>query len=123
MHELLGPEGRFGHREHLHLAWRALQAHDRDAAVADVEAGIRCIAAAHGAPGKYHRTLTESWVSLVAHHLDEAPELPFDEFLDRFPPLLDRHLLASHYSPALLASAAARESWVTPDLRPLPGRG
>ena len=49
--------------------------------------------------------------------------LPFDEFLDRFPPLLDRHLLDRHYSPALLASAAARESWVTPDLRPLPGRG
>src|SRR5438270_12214170 len=55
MHELLGPEGRFGHREHLHLAWRALQAHDHDAAVADVEAAIRRIAAAHGAPGKYHR--------------------------------------------------------------------
>jgi hypothetical protein len=118
--DLLGPSGEFGHREHIRLAWRELREHDRDVAVRRVEDTIRRVAAAHGAPDKYHRTITEAWVALVHHHLEEAPALGFDEFVDRFPGLLDSSLLNGHYSRELLAAPAAREGSVAPDLRPLP---
>ena len=118
--DLLGPAGEFGHREHVRLAWRELRAHDRDDALGRIEATIRHVAAAHGAPDKYHRTITEGWAALVAHHLAEAPELGFDEFCSRFPGLLDPGLLGRHYSRELLAAPAARAGMVEPDLRPLP---
>jgi hypothetical protein len=103
--DLLGPSGEFGHREHIRLAWRELREHDRDVALGRIETAIRHVAAAHGAPDKYHRTITEAWVALVAHHLGEAPALGFDEFVPRFPGLLDRGLLG-------LTSAAS--SWPHP---------
>ncbi len=118
--DLLGPEGEFGHREHVRLAWRELRAHDRDRALHRIELTIRHVAAAHGAPDKYHRTITEGWAALVAHHLAEAPELGFDEFCARFPGLLDPGLLGRHYSRELLADPTARAAMVAPDLRPLP---
>jgi hypothetical protein len=119
--DLLGPSGEFGPREHIRLAWREL--HDQDVALGRIETAIRHVAAAHGAPDKYHRTITEAWVALVAHHLGEAPALGFDEFVERFPGLLDRGLLGRHFSRELLAARAAREGSVAPDLRPLPARG
>lgn len=118
--DLLGPDGEFGHREHLRLAWRELREHDREVALARIETAIRHVAEAHGAPGKYHRTMTEAWAALVGHHLAEEPALTFHEFLERFPALLDGGLLRRHWSAERLATPAARAAWVDPDLRPLP---
>ena len=47
--DLLGPEGEFGHREHLRLAWRELREHEREVALARIETAIRHVAEAHGA--------------------------------------------------------------------------
>ena len=58
----------FGHREHIHLAWRELRDTTRRGADR-VEAAIRHVAAAHGEPEKFHRTITAAWMALVAHHL------------------------------------------------------
>lgn len=121
--ELLGPDGEFGHREHVRLAWRELRAHDRDRALERIEHSIRRVAAAHGAPDRYHRTITAGWATLVAYHLDQAPELGFDAFCARFPGLLDPGLLGRHYSRERLAEPAARAAMVEPDLRPLPTAG
>jgi hypothetical protein len=112
----------FGHRDHLRLAWVELRDHGPGEALGRVEATIRHLAAAHGQPAKFHRTITAAWVALVEYHRSEAPELEFDAFLDRFPALLDRRLLDHHFSPDLIASAAARERPLAPDLRPLPAR-
>jgi hypothetical protein len=120
--DLLGPNGEFGHREHLRLAWRELRDHDRAVALTRIETAIRHVAEAHGAPQKYLRTMTEAWAALVGYHLAEEPVLAFDEFLARFPGLLDRGLLKRHFSAELLATPAARATWVDPDLRPLPAR-
>jgi hypothetical protein len=120
--DLLGPSGEFGHREHLRLAWRELRAHEREVALGRIDTAIRHVAEAHGAPDRYHRTMTEGWAALVGHHLAEEPELGFDAFLERFPALMDGGLLTRHWSRGLLASAAARAAWVDPDLRPLPAQ-
>ena len=107
-------------QQHLRLAWRELREHERDVALSRIETAIRRVAEAHGAPQKCHRTITEAWAAFVAYHLAEAPALTFDEFLEAFPGLLDGGLLKRHFSSELLATPAARSTWVDPDLRPLP---
>ena len=119
MDEVMPSDGRFGHREHLHLAWLAVRRHGQPAAAEMIADGIRHTARYAGAPQKYHATMTGAWVALVAHHVPEGPN-DFDGFLAGFPGLLDKRLLAGHYSNARLASAEARQAWVEPDLAPLP---
>jgi hypothetical protein len=119
MSEVLSSGGRFGHREHLHLAWLAVRRHGRAAAAEMIADGIRQTARYAGAPQKYHATMTGAWIALVAHHVPDGPD-DFDGFLEHFPRLLDKRLLAGHYSSARLASAEARQAWAEPDLAPLP---
>ncbi|MFI6077489.1 hypothetical protein ACIA5C_38760 [Actinoplanes sp. NPDC051343] len=119
MAEVMTCADRFGHREHLHLAWLAVRRHGPSAAPDLLAAGIRRTARYAGAPQKYHATMTQAWTHLVAHHVPEGPD-DFGAFLQRFPRLLDKRLLTAHYSSSRLASAEARASWITPDLAPFP---
>ena len=48
-------------------------------------AAIRHIAALHGAPDKYHDTLTIAWVHLVAVHLSRSDARSFGEFIAENP--------------------------------------
>jgi len=123
LREALSTPGRFGHREHLRLAWRCLRATDSRTAEFWMGASIRCIAAAHGTPEKYHETLTVAWTRLVAAHLTSPEASDFDGFITENHSLLDRHLPESHFSPATLWGDRARHEWVEPDLAPLPSRG
>ena len=112
---------RFGHREHIQLAFIAGRRHGAGATADLMRAWIREIAAAHGAPDKYHETVTVAWARLVAHHVAADPEPhSFDAFVEQHPALLDKTLLTRHYSAPVLSSAAARADWVAPDLLALP---
>lgn len=121
MAEITADEQRFGHRQHIQLAFIAGRRHGA-AAISDLmRVWIKQIAAAHGAPHKYHETITVAWARLVAHHVAGDPELhSFEAFVERHPALLDKTLLAKHYSPTALDSAAARTGWLPPDLLALP---
>jgi hypothetical protein len=110
----------FGHREHLELVWSYLQIYDAEDTHRAVGAAIRHLASAHGAPDKYHETITRSWVQLVVLHRAESEAESFDEFIAGSSGLLDRHLLEAHYSRELLGSPEARARWTEPDLRELP---
>jgi hypothetical protein len=120
LHEILGRGGGFGHRQHVELAWRYLGLHDFEEAADAMAAAIRAVAAAHGAEGKYHETITRAWARCVAVHQQRWPGETFGHFIDRNPQLLDSGLLGHFYSPGRLGSAQARASWVAPDLRELP---
>jgi hypothetical protein len=120
LHDILGRDQGFGHRQHLELAWRYLTRHGADQAAASVADAIRQVAAAHGQPERFHQTLTRTWVHCVAVHRERWPADTFAKFLERNPRLLDAHLPGQYYSAALLASPAARSQWAVPDLRPLP---
>jgi len=117
---ILDARGGFGHREHLELAWTYLEQNPLDSAQRKMAAAIRHVAALHGAPEKYHDTITTAWVLLVETHRKHDAAASFDEFIARHPGLLDRSLLERHYSAGLLWSAPARARWTNPDLRPLP---
>jgi hypothetical protein len=119
MSEVLASAGRFGHREHLHLAWLAVRRHGPAVATDLIGDGIRRTARYAGAPQKYHATMTGAWVQIVAHHVPGGPD-DFGDFLERYPRLLDKRLLTGHYTSARLASAEARQSLLDPDVAPLP---
>lgn len=112
--------GRFGHREHLHMAWSFLR---RDRATASDAAArfIHHVAAEHGDLEKYHETLTRFWVAVVKLAIDETGDpADFEQLLARAPHLLERDLPSRHWSSESLWSPAARAAWMEPDLRPLP---
>jgi hypothetical protein len=111
----------FDHRAHLRFAWVALSRHELDEAIELVCAGIKAFAAHAGAAGKYHRTLSEAVVRLMA--CDGARSAAtFDEFIDanRHWTTHFRDVIARHYSPECLASPDARNTFSPPDRRPLP---
>jgi hypothetical protein len=115
------PHQKFGHPRHVGLAFRAVRLYGMPAAIDHVCAHIRQLAEYHGAPQKYHHTVSRAWVELVAHHVAEDPDCAdFATFAARYQALLDKRLLSRHYRSATLASPQARREWVEPDLAQFP---
>ncbi len=108
---------RFGHRQHIHLAFLAARRYGPGRTPEVMCDWIGQIAAAHGMPERYHATMTIAWARIVAGHVSADPSISdFAAFADAYHPLLDKDLLARHYTAAALGSAAARVGWVAPDL-------
>ena len=121
--EIVPPGGEFRHREHIHLAYLAVQRHGADRAAGVVSGWIRQLAAYQRVPQKFNATVTRAWTELVAYHMAAAPPgTDFASFADRYPALLDKRLLARHYTARTLASPAARTGWAEPDLASFPWR-
>jgi hypothetical protein len=118
--EIVPPSGAFRHREHIHLAYIAVQRYGPDRAADVVSGWIRHLAAYQRAPQKFNATVTRAWTEIVAHHMAATPDTGFASFTDRHPALLDKRLLARHYAARTLASPAARAGWVEPDMVPFP---
>ncbi len=116
--------GRFGHCQHVHLAFLTARAHGTPAAAEKISAWIRHLTAYEKAPQKYNATMTRAWTEIVGHHVEAdlaaGQAGDFGCFAGRHPALLDKRLLSHHYSAAALASPAARAGWVEPDLAPFP---
>jgi hypothetical protein len=120
MGEVMATAPRFGHRQHVQLTWLAVHRYGTRAAVDLVSAGIQQTARYAGAPQKYNATVSQAWVELVGHHVEETANADFDGFVDHHVALLDKRLLTRFYRTATLASAEARSGWVEPDLAPFP---
>ncbi|QSQ21655.1 hypothetical protein JY651_41900 [Pyxidicoccus parkwayensis] len=117
------PGADFRHRAHVRLAWLCLREHGFESGLERVRTLIQRYAAALGATGKYHETLTRAWAELVQVGLEAAPgHTSFDAFLDARPELTDSRLLDRHYRKETLDSPEARAGWVPPDVAPLPPR-
>ena|SRR5579863_2738018 len=111
----------FPHRSHIRIAWLYLRANGWEIGHVLIRSGIQRFAAALGASGKYHETITFFWARIVKHAIECAPEIDdFDRFIDKFPFLLDGKIITAHYSSALIGSENARRTWCEADLRPLP---
>jgi hypothetical protein len=119
--EITGPGGQFRHRQHINLAFYAVRRYGMPGAIDMVCGWIQQVTAYERAPQKYHHTVSQAWVELVAYHVAADPECgDFEVFADRNPALLDKRLLSRHYRSATLAAAAARRGWAEPDLVPFP---
>jgi hypothetical protein len=112
---------RFGHREHLRLAFLAVRREQTlDQAIERCRSAIRAVATAQGAPDRYHETITAAWAAIVRSIASALPAASFDELLDGHPELRDPHLLERYYSRERLASDEARGRRLAPDLVPMP---
>jgi hypothetical protein len=121
MHDAGVEPGRFAHRDHVRVAWLLLARHGFAAGEEAFAAGLRAFASAHGAPERYHETLTRFWLRLVAHAMRARPEIADPEsFVGAVPLLLDKSLPERHWSRSLLWSETARREFAEPDLLPLP---
>lgn len=116
------PATAFDHRGHVRAAWLLLQRHPLETAATLCCEGIAGLAAHFGAPGKYHRTLTEAFLRLMASCGACDRTLSWPDFQESNTLLMAdaRRLLARHYSEQRLSDPAARERFLQPDLLPLP---
>ena len=116
------PAADFDHAGHLRAGGLLLQRHPLPRTQALYLAGLRRLATRLGVPGKVHATVTEALLHLMAAAGAGTPGQPWTLCLQREPTLHRdaRALLARHYSPARLASEAARQHFVPPDRLPLP---
>jgi hypothetical protein len=103
-----------------------------DEAIARLRIGIRALNDRHGTPNTansgYHETITVAHVRLIAAFASTlakgasfqrtvTPETCLRAVLAG--PLADKQLLLRYWSRSVLMSAAARASWVEPDVAPL----
>jgi hypothetical protein len=111
---------RFGHHDHLRIAWLVIERHGPELAAEIVGERLKAMAVARGVTPLYNETMTRFWIRLIAH-VREATQAPtVDEAIARVPMLLDKNLAQRHWSRTAMFGPEARASWVEPDLVPLP---
>jgi hypothetical protein len=121
LRELTLPSEGFRHREHLRFAHYRLLHDGYPFAIETVSDAIMRFARRHGHGQKFHATLTQCWVRLLAAALDAEPGgMTFETLTERRPELLDKALPLRYYTRERLFSDAARAGWREPDLCDLP---
>lgn len=106
----------FHHRDHIRLARIYVDRYgvELDGAQKATErfrSSLRKFAEHIGKSEKYHETITVAWMRLVVHTTNPA----------ELEELMDKKCIEKFYSPELLATDAARLTFVEPDREKLPG--
>lgn len=116
------PPSDFHHREHLRLAFVYLCENNVEDANAKMRSTLMAFLQANNvSAGKYHETLTYSWVQAVRHFMERAKgATSFEQFLVADDRLLDAEIMLSHYNRETLFSDKARIAFVPPDLEAIP---
>ena len=103
----------FPHESHVRTVFVLVRRYGEVDALARLKAGIRALAIRAGKLDKYHDTRTVAWFNLIVAQMGDEPDST--TFLERNPQFLRRDLLDDHYTPALLNSPQARETWIAPN--------
>lgn len=115
------PSGeRFGHYEHLRIAWLVIERHGPEVAAEVVGERLRAMAVARGVAPLYNDTMTRFWIRLIAHVREKKRVTTIDEAIEQTPFLLDKNLAQRHWSRTAMFGPEGRAGWVEPDLAPLP---
>ena len=110
---------RFGHHEHLRIAWLVIDRHGPELAAEIVGERLRAMAVAKGLAPLYNETMTRFWVRFIAHVREATGVTAIDEAIERVPMMLDKNLPLRHWSRTAMFGPEARVRWVEPDLLPL----
>lgn len=115
------PAGSFSHEAHVRLAYVYLREHELFAALDRYRTSLRRFAKHHGAPNKYHETVTCALVVLIHERLtlmqrNQSEPVRWEAFAEGNPDLL-RWLDGAFfdlYPRSILQSKLAREVFVLP---------
>ena len=112
---------RFGHLDHLRLAWIVMRRHELNEGSRLIRNGLKEFAEYQGARNRYHETLTMFWTRIVHHAAQARADIKdFDSFLASSQFLIDKNLPLRHWTSTTLWSDSARAGWMEPDRLPLP---
>ena len=114
------PDGGFRHREHVRLTWVYLTLEPPQLVADRLCRSLRQLASSHGAPQRFHHTLTVAWVRIIESERRSHPDSSFEDLIAACPWLLNKDLPLVYYSRERLYGDEARHRWVEPDLKPLP---
>lgn len=112
------PADQFHHEQHVRVAWMFVCRHALPDALGEFTAAIKRFAAAKGAHGLYHETITWAFLLIIGERQARQPEPTWPGFAAANPDLLawKPSILERYYSKELLMSDLARHSFVMPDL-------
>lgn len=116
----------FDHRAHIRLAYVYLVEANTNRAVEHMRNSLTNLLKHAGVDPtqKYHETLTEAWVLAVHHFMNNTDSAESaDDFIEKNTAMLDSKIMMTHYSAEVLFSEQARQSFVDPDLEPIPRYG
>lgn len=118
------PVPEFDHRAHIRLAYVYLvKNNDTDESVRLMREALTGLLKHAGVDPavKYHETLTEAWILAVHHFMNNTESSSSaDDFIAQHSVMLDSKIMLSHYSAEVLFSEKARQSFVEPNLDPIP---
>ena len=111
------PADEFHHEQHVQVAWLFVRRHGMPAALGEFSAAIRRFAAAKGAHGLYHETITWAFLLLIAERQARTQSETWEAFAGANADLLvwKPSILERYYSKELLASELAKRTFLMPD--------
>jgi hypothetical protein len=104
----------FPHRDHVRVSYELLERHRFPEALLHLARGLRRLAAQAGRPEVYHETITAAFLALIAERRMGGAYSGWADFAARNPDLLRKGLLEEIYSPGVLQSRVARQTFVLP---------
>jgi hypothetical protein len=107
----------FHHADHIRLAWIYLGDHPLLEAIERFTTTLRTFATHHGAPEKYHETITWAYLLLIHERMQRhGAGSTWEEFRAANPDLFawKPSILDRYYEPATLRSDIARRVFVLP---------
>lgn len=113
----------FDHKSHVRLAYVYLIDNNVESAVVLMRKALMGLLLHAGIEPskKYHETITEAWVMAVSHFMNESESSgSAAEFIQNNTKLLDTQIMLTHYSAEVLYSEKARQSFLEPNLEPIP---
>ena len=110
------PAEEFHHEQHVHVAWLFVCRHGMPGALGEFTTAIKRFAAAKGANGLYHETITWAFLLLVAERQAGTPAATWEAFAAANPDLLcwKPSVLERYYAKDVLESELARRVFVMP---------
>jgi hypothetical protein len=122
------PFDQWTHAAHVRVAFLYLRNLSFDAALVKMREGIKAYNAANNVPegptSGYNETTTAAFLHLIAATIaayDQTfPTPDAQSFCDTHPQLMTRHILRLFYSPQRRMDPRGKETFVEPDLAPLP---
>ncbi|WP_211827190.1 hypothetical protein [Kistimonas asteriae] len=119
------PVSDFDHKSHLRLAYIYLVENTIEMAASMMREALNRFIRHNGVPSsKYHETLTQAWLLAVHHFMHNTERTDSSlSFIEQNPEVLDTDIMLTHYTPDVLFSEEARQTFVHPNIEMIPRHG